>query len=455
MTDLNEEIVSVTTRGISGNLTLSSSTYRDGQKLLDTLNFTNIPSLIVLVLKDVIKDSVFDFINFGNKRIYLEISSYFHIKHKISFNELHQLFIKLNEIPKESERKSLTSFIEVKNLTIEKELKKSLFYELREDSANKYGPGRGKHPHKLDIDFIHPSKVKEFYESDFFEIKPKNAKKGIEIRERNNLYEEGLKYIYEKTNHLDQFGFDQFMGGLRVYSCKGKLKIKAMFWQYLTCELSYRERPIFHIDGNWYEVKDDFKELINNRCSLTIDNNFLVDNLLFQIWDYTSADEDAYNSKYRGIPGYHVFDKALGQNIELCDIMFDNETEIYFIHVKSGFDAKIRDLSNQITISANRFMNDRNSGSTTFVGDVIDSYNRKGENADYQIDKQLFLDKFKTGGKNIIYVMAFKPEQKSIPEIKGNVHRVKSNIAKFSLIQCVREMNSMSYPLKIVEIKRA
>ena len=59
-----------------------------------------------------------------------------------------------------------------------------------------------------------------------------------------------------------------------------------------------------------------------------------------------------------------------------------------------------------------------------------------------------------SGGKNIVYVMAFKSNLANNVNIKDNINIIKSNIAKYSLIQCVRDMNSLNYPIKIIEIMR-
>ena len=124
--------------------------------------------------------------------------------------------------------------------------------------------------------------------------------------------------------------------------------------------------------------------------------------------------------------------------------------------IKTGFDAKIRDLSNQVVISANRFMISRNSGDNSFVNDVVESYNRRVDNDGYEIaDKEAFLQKFTTGGKEIVFVMAFKSDTQSVPVIRNNVDRLESNIAKFSLIQCVREMSTFNYPIEIIEIRNS
>jgi len=178
----------------------------------------------------------------------------------------------------------------------------------------------------------------------------------------------------------------------------------------------------------------------------------MEDNILFEPWGEESEGE--YNRKYEGLAGYTIFDKALGQKIELCDIMYETENAIYLIHVKAGFDAKMRDLGNQVVIAANRFMNERNSGETDFIEAVIDSYNNRKENQGFQINKEEYLKRFRTKNKNIIFVLAYKPEGKRVNRIKGNLDKVTSNIAKFSLIQCVREMNTLSYPVRILEINR-
>lgn len=457
ITTLDEEIISLTTRGISGTLTQSNRVFKEGQRLSDVLNFVNIPSSINLILKDEIKDTYFDFIDFGNKNVQLEIASYFHIKHSISFAELHQLFLRIYEIMTTQKRRTLTSFEEIKERGLtDNEFVKILMIELRDDMLNRFSTTRGISPRKSDIDFVHPSKLKQFYECDRFEIKMKGQRKDfVIVNDRNKIYKAGLNLVFDQLGlNASQQDFNKIMWGLRVECFKGNSKkryVWANFWHYVTCELQYENRPIFHIDSKWYLVKDDFRDSMNSLCSQMINRHHSQHDILFYPW--TGGSEDSYNSQYRDEVGYLVFDKALGQNIELCDIMFENDDTIYFIHIKTGFDAKIRDLSNQILISANRFMISRNSGDNSFVGDVVNSYNSRVDNVGYEIiDKEGFLQKFATGGKDIVFVMAFKSDTQSVPVIRNNVDKLESNIAKFSLIQCVREMSTYNYPIEIIEI---
>ncbi len=457
ITDLDEDVITIETRGISGKLTKRKDIFKDGLKLQDVLNFTNIPSKINIKLKQEIKDSVFDFINFSSRDTILEIGSYFNIKHRIPFNTLHLLFKKINLVSKSTEKRSLTSFIEVKdNGYKETVLKEALLTRLYESMNDLFSAARPDNPVKFDIEFVHPSKVQEFYEADHYVLKFKGEKKGHTFYDRNVLYKEGLRLIYTNMDDIDNlFDFKNKVRGLRVWSMRKKdILANAMFLDHLVCEVSIENRPVFQIDSKWFKVEDDFTNSINNMCSKMIENNYLSSNIITEKWN-NEEDEDSYNRKYHNKNNYWVFDKALGQNIELCDIMFEDSTTIYFIHVKKGFDAKIRDLGNQIQISASRFINERNSGSETFISAVIEAYNNKEVNSDKLIDKESFLSKFKTGGKNIQFVMAFKSDIRKINTIINNVDKVKSNIAKYSLIQCVREMNMLSFPIKIIEIENS
>jgi hypothetical protein len=458
LTDLKEEIISISTRGISGKLTAKQETFREGQKLIDTLNFTNIPSKISLFLREDLKDDIFDFIDFNNNKVYLEICSYFNIKYKISFLTLHKLFIRMDEVLTTLDKKSLTSFIQVKDKNLcNSTYRLELYRLLREDMMNFFAPGRGENPYRFDIDFLHPSNLQDFYECDKYELKARGQRLPFfTTNYKEKLYREGLKYIYEELGvNNSQYDFNGIVSGIKVFGFVGDVrKTKAMFTQHITCEIKIENRPVFQIDSFWFKVKNNFIITINDICSRMINEHYLRSGIIDVLWDANIIDEDAYNSEYHNKPNYWVFDKALGQNIELCDIMYEDDENIYLIHVKTGFDAKIRDLGNQIQISANRLLNERNSNSDDFIGAVIDSYNNKEINLNRIIDKANFLSKFIIGGKNIVYVMAFKSNLANNVNIKDNINRVQSNIAKYSLIQCVRDMNTTNYPIKIVEIMR-
>ncbi|WP_299115825.1 DUF6119 family protein [uncultured Winogradskyella sp.] len=444
-------VVNMTVRGISGTLVQQSDIYRNGRRLIDCLSFTEIPTKINLNLREDLKNSIFDFIHFNNENVCLEVGSYFYIKHSIPFKTLHVLFKKINEVFRLHEPTSISSFVRVQDKTlVDDEFKKILLGNLYDDMLNMFAPNRSANPYKFDIDFIHPSKIRDFYECDKFELKAKGKRTPfLETSNKDILYKETLRYLYNNLeNRNDQFEFGKILLGIRVIGYRDdKQKTVAMFHQHITCEIKYENRPVFQIDNNWYNVKSDFIDTINDRCVNLLDKNYLRDKFLNIPWSEDIKDEGSYNSKYTGIDNYYVFDKIKPQNIEFCDIMYENADTIYLVHVKDGFDAKIRDVSNQIIISANRFWNDINSGNLSYIKELVDSYNRKEDTPN--INKEKFLSKFNVS-KEIVYVMAFKSIRANL-EIKERVVRSKSNIAKYSLIQCSHDMASR-YPLKIFDL---
>lgn len=450
LADFSEDVINfITTRGISGKLSQQSETFRDGQKLGDSLSFTNIPTKINLLLREDLKNTVFDFIEFNSEKVFIEIASYFCLKIRVTFKEIHDLFKTIDEILNTTFSNSLTSFVLVKDRSLtDFEYRMELYYRLRIDMFDRLSPSTSTNPPKFDIDFIHPSKLQDFYECDRYEIFARGAKTPIYSgNDRTKLYLEGLKFLFSEFNPLT---FNYILSGIRVYGFKGNTqKTHAMFTQHITCEINVNSQPIFLIDTNWHKVKNNFIETINNTCQEMISKNYLRDNILEMPWN-SGLTEGNYNMSYFGTENYRVFDKVISQNIELCDLFYEDENSIFFIHIKNGFDAKMRDLSNQIVISANRFWNDKNSGSYEFINGIIESYNLQPINSLNLINDVEFIHKI--NNKDIVFVMAFKSNLNPLLDIKENVHRLRSNIAKYSLIQCVRDMNTNMYPLKIFDI---
>lgn len=447
-----EDVLSITSRGISGTLTQINSIYREGQRLSDTIDFSYIPTNIVMVLSEYLKDNFFNFLDLDNVNINLEVGSSFYIKHKVSFKELHLLFKRMDAICQDFGRNHLSSFIQIvdKNL-IDREFPMALMVRLRDVMVYEFGVYQGVRDN-FDIDFIHPSKIQEFYEADKYIIKYKEEsnKEGVEVLDRNKLYVQGLKYVYNSLGvNASQEDFNSLMWKLQIVCLKGRRLFNAPFFKYVTCEIKYKNRPVFQIDSNWYQVKDDFKERINVLASQQIEENYLNSNFLNKIWE-DDISEGTYNLKYDGLDNYWVFDKCLGDKIELCDIMYETNDKVYFVHVKSGFDAKMRDLTNQVLISAKRFKNSRDSGDMNFVNQVLEQYN-KGNFINIIQDNKKFIENLFS--KEIVYVLAFKPTSKKFKSIRGNIDKINSNIAKFSLIQCIREMKASSYQIEVVEIK--
>ena len=106
----------------------------------------------------------------------------------------------------------------------------------------------------------------------------------------------------------------------------------------------------------------------------------------------------------------------------------------------------MRDVTNQVTVSSHRLWNDLNSDQS-FIKEVYDRFDNSTNNVE-NISFEIFSSKFR---KKIEYVIAYRHGRENIT-VAENIETFKSNIAKFSLIMCMKEMQSYSYPLKVIEI---
>jgi len=440
---------SLTTRGITGALSSEEKTYRSNQKLQDALNLGSIPIKINLLLRDVIKDSLFDFIEFDeNEIVHFEIGTSFALKVPLNFEQTLNLAQKSVEILESNGGRPLSRFERIRdNEFIEETLLNSLYNHLRNDMERLNVSGSNAN-YLLDYDFIHPSKYADLYECDRYEVYLRNGRTPIvQTRDRTNIYFETLQYFFNNVNRNSFNEFRIAIAGTKVRGYLGEnRKTIAPFINHVACEIQVNNSPYFLLDSKWYQVRGDFIDSINSQCSSLVSFNSMVDQPLNEPWNTENQDEGAYNLLYKGRNNYLVLDKMLGQNIELCDILYETPEVTYLIHVKEGFDAKMRDVTNQVTVSSHRLWNDLNSD-RVFIREVFERFNRS-ENNTNTIDFETFSSKF---DKKIEYVIAYR-HNKINATVIDQIELFRSNIAKFSLIMCMKEMQSYSYPLKVIEI---
>uniref|UniRef100_UPI0040494624 DUF6119 family protein n=1 Tax=Fluviicola sp. TaxID=1917219 RepID=UPI0040494624 len=440
---------SLTTRGITGALSSEERTYRSNQKLQDALNLGSIPIKINLVLRDIIKDSIFDFIEFNeNENVHFEIGSSFSLKMPISFENTLNIANKAAEILDSEGGRPLSRFERIRDSEfIEDTLQGSLFTHLRDDMERLNSPNANTN-YLLDYDFIHPGKYAQFYECDTYKVFLRNGRNEIvETRDRTRIYFETLAYMFNNVERTNFFEFRRILAGIKVRGYLGDVeKTVAPFVSHVSCEIRVTETPYFLLDTKWYTVRGDFLEDINSQCSALLNVNDLPNNPLNEVWNTDDLNEGEYNLLYRGRTDFLVLDKMLGHNIELCDLLYETDEITYLIHVKEGFDAKMRDVTNQVTVSSHRLWNDLNSD-RSFIREVYERFNRS-ENNTQNINYDTFSAKF---DKKIEYVIAYRHGGRNVT-VAENIQTFQSNIAKFSLIMCMKEMQSYSYPLKVIEI---
>mgnify|MGYP001126640152 CR=1 FL=1 len=109
----------------------------------------------------------------------------------------------------------------------------------------------------------------------------------------------------------------------------------------------------------------------------------LQDNIKYKLnfdilkkWE-EDKDEDYYNKLHSSLPNHYVLDKVIKDNIELCDLLVIENDRAFFIHVKNGFNATMRDLYIQVILSAKRLSNDlKNNIESSYLKETLKKYNK-------------------------------------------------------------------------------
>ena len=162
-------------------------------------------------------------------------------------------------------------------------------------------------------------------------------------------------------------------------------------------------------------------------------------------------DEDYYNTLHSILPNHFVLDKVIKDNIELCDLLVLDNDRVFFIHVKNGFNATMRDLYIQVILSAKRLSNDlKNNIGSSYLLKTLKKYNKL--NRTKKIDYNNLIGKLKNKELTINFVMAYNNGRYKGKTPLQKIDSSKSNIAKYSLVQVVKEMQQFNFEINLYDI---
>ncbi len=444
-------LIELNARGIASNISQKRHTFNLNQTISETLEYSEIPTKIKLVLRKELKNSVFKKYDLGNDRTLLEVGSYFYLRKKIDFNELKQLVIDLDQIANDNNFTQLTLFRKIEKDDLINELDKVLQNRIIDDVIKLSSLSRNAIQNDI-LEVVHPSKLERFYECNNYVVRAKHSrgKHDIEVSDRQDLYINAIQHINNNSDDLtNRFEIGQKLFTLGIV---GKVNNKdltyANFYAHIISEIEYLGKKYFRIDGHWYFLKDEFLELMNSDA-IDFYKKYELKNNLLNKWE-EGDDENAYNLSHQD-DNYYVLDKVIESNIELCDLLIIKDGYAYFVHVKNGFNTKMRDLYVQVMLSAKRLSNDiKNNESSSYLKKTLTAFAMK--NKEKSIDVKEITRKILEKEYDIVYVMAFKNNYRKSEKTIDKISKSKSNIAKYSIVQTVKEMQRLNFEIKLKDI---
>lgn len=452
-----DQLSSIRSRGITGYRAGMSEQFRDNYRIIDFIKFGKIPKEIDLILSADTSILHFGFLQSKSRDlIQIRVSKSFKIKKAVNFEKLHEIFKELDTISELAPSDYLSSYKEIQDEdfienTLRPELIKLIFNDIQ-------GLGRRNNPtiRRFEHDFCNPNDIEGFYEADSYDLKELTEKKGYvtfeNVSDRRWIYDTVLRRAVSKHGENDQFNFMVYLQGVRVTCIKNKkATVGSSFLFHITTEFTLRKKPYFLVDTNWYNLKNSFVHDLKTSAVHVLKTYKAPENIIFLPWNKDEVStEGEYNLKYDQHDNYFVIDTIIVDGLELCDILFYDDNTLYLIHVKYGFGSKLRELHNQINISARRLKDVLGTPDKSILTKVYKQLLSKDRSTN-GLDIDEFVGLF---NKKIVFVLAFTSHLKDDLLVEENIDQFSSNIAKFSLVQCSSDLRADYFDLLTHQIKR-
>src|SRR5690606_21718601 len=454
-----DEAFSTKSRRIIGQQVGLSEQFRDHYKMINYLQFGKIPKELHIKLDASTSSEYFGFLlKKANERLKISAGKALSIHREVDFNTLHLIINELCTINQLAPQELLSSYTEVRDVEIINELQIELnnrifnYIPLLQHTANTS-------VQHFEFDFCSPNNIEAFYTAESYQLKEKGEEKHetfATLTDKDDIFNTVVLRAYEICgNNENAILF--YLRGVRVLCYRGtKVVTSSSFLYHVNAEFHYNHTPIFLIDTKWYRLKDSFVKSLEHQTATIFKTTKLAAGILEYPWSLKPQsshliDDGDYNMQYDGKPGYFVLDTITHEGVELCDIIHYTDNELYLIHVKHSFTARVRELTNQILISARRISEAVASKNQAFFDRIYTSIINKGRTT-HNLSNTDFANLFYN--KTLVYVFATASQFADDPLISDKIEKYLLHIARFSLTTCSSEIRTRYGDFKTCQIRR-
>jgi uncharacterized protein (TIGR04141 family) len=222
-------------------------------------------------------------------------------------------------------------------------------------------------------------------------------------------------------------------------------------------ETELDDKKYFKLDGTWYLYRDTLDIYLNNFFE-SYPFSDLCPPTSLEPW--ISKSEGKYNEEYKLKEGYIVTDRSYLKHIEMADLIKIDDDAIYLYHVKRGLGQDTRALINQIANAARLLTYHKdepdNTGLKLYYKSIINKHyggleiEFKAEGKTVSMSEEDFINLFKSGKK---FKFVFAYGSNSSEEIKNEIIKSESRIAKLSLIYIIRDIRRTDFQILFERIK--
>ncbi len=459
----HDEAISTKSRGMTGQRVGVNEQFRDDYRIINYLQFGKVPKELHIKLASDTSVLHFRFLlNKPLEKLQIAAGKAFKINKEVDFASLHKIIKELSVIVTMAPKDFISSYIQVSDSKYIKLLNEELNRKIYNNIG--YVVNHNNDPRDIfEFDFCNPNKIEEFYEAERYELveKTETGKKKdghfATVTDKSEIYKTVITRAYEVKGN-NELGVFFYLYGVSVQCYVGKKQTASSgFMYHFNAEFSIKNESIFLVDSKWYRLKESFIDSLKSQTERILRNSKLTVGILHHPWTFDTvrmkfSEEGKYNLLYDKLINYIVLDTIIVDGVELCDILYITPTELYLIHVKHSFTSRVRELTNQILISARRLREAIASKQRTFFDKLYDSLLIK-KRSTTGLNKDDFYTLFLL--RKPIYVFATASQLVNDLIIEDNMDNYDSNIARFSLTTCSGEMQTNYYELRTFQIVRA
>lgn len=205
-------------------------------------------------------------------------------------------------------------------------------------------------------------------------------------------------------------------------------------------------RPFFLFNDKWLMFDNNYIDNLDKEFKKGYAQMINIDEKLKDILVNKNSDltEDAYNKTFENSDEIILAHTVLSNNIELADLIYYDEDNLYLVHNKSKFQGSgARDVLNQILTSAefiNHYMMEKKDFIEKYYDDILKKYSN---NKIKDLTKEEFIELFNK--PNIYYVAGF------MEKLSDNTD---SNYAKYITIDTSKKLIEKGYQLLLFDINK-
>lgn len=211
---------------------------------------------------------------------------------------------------------------------------------------------------------------------------------------------------------------------------------KGTLLEHLHGEMQHDGMTYFLLAGRWYRVDGDYVKLVTEDFASVLDETDLdASELGLPPWEKELVEGDYNVIAAESVDGING-DRVLTDNVELFDTLAWTDDGLFIIHLKHGFDVKVRDVRSQVINSATLIENDLRAESPDRLRRHHQRLVRRGRT---QMSETDFLGLF---SRDRTYVLAYGTSLKVTRDSLAKFQSVVARMETVSLSNQFRQIAS-------------